>query len=104
MALTCFFLCSRSDEDDVWKVFRGKRAIAALALGLSPRVARDRWLQASLLRHFPEIAEVLRVREKICFHGRERRRNDVMDPSTAEFRPKRTETIWRHVDRRMGSQ
>ncbi|CAN0105151.1 unnamed protein product, partial [Scytosiphon promiscuus] len=44
----------------VWKVFRGKEAVAGLALGLSPRVPDERWLQAALIRHYPEAVEVLR--------------------------------------------
>lgn len=57
---------------DVWQVYRGNEAVAALALALSPRIARERWLQSALVRHFPEAVSVLRVRileywNLICF-------------------------------------
>lgn len=45
----------------VWRVYRGKEALAGLVLGLSPRMASERWLQAALIRHFPEAGDVLRV-------------------------------------------
>lgn len=46
----------------LWQVYRGNEAVAALALALSPRVARERWLQSALVRHFPEAVSVLRVK------------------------------------------
>lgn len=52
-------------EGEVWRVFRGMEAVAGLALGLSPRLPRERWLQAALLRHFPETLAVLRVRGRL---------------------------------------
>ena len=53
-----------SDDQTLTQVYRGKEAIAALVLGLSPRVPKERWLQAALIRHFPEAVAVLKVTGK----------------------------------------